>query len=198
MLPGFRLAMISVLLAASVLIFGLGAAALLRVTREEFAFAQALRTLQTPRSPFVAEAPPPPPTLALLRVDPPIVASDTESAPEPDAETTTAEAPSTPDTTLAADPANAPPSPAPTTIASIDAQEQPSATLAPVSVVKPHRRLRARAHRRAAVIHRRRIVIRRYVRPPPPPPPETSWFPLFLPETNPVQTTTTATTTPRT
>jgi len=80
MLPGFRLLLTSVLLAASVLVFGLGAAALLRVTHEEFAAAPALRSLQTPASPVVAETPMPPPTIALLRVDPPVVASEDPAA----------------------------------------------------------------------------------------------------------------------
>lgn len=69
MLPGFRLLLTSVLLAASVLVFGLGAAALLRATHEEFVATPVLRNLQTPASPVVAE-PPPPPTIALLRIEP--------------------------------------------------------------------------------------------------------------------------------
>ncbi|MBY0383093.1 MAG: hypothetical protein K2W78_14390 [Xanthobacteraceae bacterium] len=83
MLPGFRLLLTSVLLAASVLVFGLGAAALLRATHEEFAAAPALRSLQTPASPVVAEAPLPPPIIALLRVDPPVVASEDQAADAP-------------------------------------------------------------------------------------------------------------------
>jgi len=67
MLPGFRLLAITVVLAASLLVFGLGAAALLRATHEEFAAAP-LRNLQTPTSNFVGETP----TLAVLQVEPPI------------------------------------------------------------------------------------------------------------------------------
>src|SRR6185312_3946374 len=77
MLPGFRLLTIIVAFAASMLIFGLGAAALLRTTHEEFA-AVPLRNLQTPPSSFVAETP----TLAVLQVEP-VVEEQVQPAPAP-------------------------------------------------------------------------------------------------------------------
>ncbi len=75
MLPGFRLVLMSIVLAASVLIFGLGAAALLRATHEEFVSLPARRTW-SPQPPIViaeqpVEAAPATPSLALLHVAPP-------------------------------------------------------------------------------------------------------------------------------
>jgi hypothetical protein len=72
MLPGFRFLFATVILAAGVLVFGLGAAALLRAAHEEFATIAAT-SLPAPRL-----APSPPaaqdalrPTLALLRIETP-------------------------------------------------------------------------------------------------------------------------------
>jgi hypothetical protein len=72
MLPGFRFLFATVILAAGVLVFGLGAAALLRAAHEEFATVAAT-SLPAPRL-----APSPPaaqdalrPTLALLRIETP-------------------------------------------------------------------------------------------------------------------------------
>lgn len=75
MLPGFRLVLMSIVLAVSVLIFGLGAAALLRATHEEFAGLSA-RHAWSPQPPIVtaeqpAEPAPATPSLALLHVAPP-------------------------------------------------------------------------------------------------------------------------------
>lgn len=72
MLPGFRFIIMTMVLGTSVLIFGLGAAALLRATHEEFASLPSLRT--TEKQPPVTFAErfdaAVPPTLALLRVEP--------------------------------------------------------------------------------------------------------------------------------
>ena len=68
MLPGFRFFVATIALAASVLIFGLGAAALLRVTHEEVATAPSLRTMQPMAPPRPQKAEPAPPTLAMLRI----------------------------------------------------------------------------------------------------------------------------------
>jgi hypothetical protein len=70
MLPGFRFFMATIVLAASLLIFGLGAAALLRATHEEVAAVPTLRTMPPPLRPQPAESAPP--TLALLRVEIPV------------------------------------------------------------------------------------------------------------------------------
>jgi hypothetical protein len=88
MLPGLRFLFAAIVLSTSILIFGLGAAALLRAAHEEVAniparrsppepvFAQAQEKLPTETLPTEA-----PPALAILRVDPP--ASETpERAPE--------------------------------------------------------------------------------------------------------------------
>ena len=72
MLPGFRFLFAAILLSTSVLIFGLGAAALLRAAHEEVASAPARRA--PPEQVFTQQNEPvAPPTLALLRVEPPAV-----------------------------------------------------------------------------------------------------------------------------
>lgn len=73
MLPGFRFIVMTLLLATSVLIFGLGAAALLRATHEEFASVSSLRTPEKQLPATFAERfnPTGSPTLSLLRVDSP-------------------------------------------------------------------------------------------------------------------------------
>lgn len=67
MLPGFRFLFTAVILSMSVLIFGLGAAALLRAAHEEFANLPARRS--TPAPMFARQTDDQPPTLALLRID---------------------------------------------------------------------------------------------------------------------------------
>jgi hypothetical protein len=68
MLPGFRFLFTAIILSMSVLIFGLGAAALLRSAHEEFANLPSRRA--TPEPMFARLSDDTPPTLALLRVDP--------------------------------------------------------------------------------------------------------------------------------
>lgn len=67
MLPGFRFLFTAIVLSMSVLIFGLGAAALLRAAHEEFANLPARRTAPAPM--FARPTDEMPPTLALLRID---------------------------------------------------------------------------------------------------------------------------------
>jgi len=207
MLPGFRLLLTSVLLAASVLVFGLGAAALLRATHEEFAAIPALRNLQTPASPVVAEVPLPPPTIALLRVEPPVMASEDSAAETPPADATQAEPPLSEPASSPHEQAQAPADQqltpdAASNPAAVAPSSEPAQALAPIvvartdpaapvtqaspspSAVTPGRELRrGRLHKRAKVIRRRRIIVHRIRRPPPPPPlptpPETTFFPLF-------------------
>ena len=70
MLPGFRFLFTAIVLSMSILVFGLGAAALLRAAHEEFAN---LPSRRAPPEPMFARLnDDPPPTLALLRVDPPV------------------------------------------------------------------------------------------------------------------------------
>ena len=69
MLPGFRFLFAAIVLSMSILIFGLGAAALLRSAHEEFA---SLPSRRAPAGPvFARQSEPQIPTLALLRFDPP-------------------------------------------------------------------------------------------------------------------------------
>lgn len=69
MLPGFRFLFAAIVLSTSVLVFGLGAAALLRAAHEEFAN---LPTRRAPPAPVFARLDDEPmPSLSLLRVDPP-------------------------------------------------------------------------------------------------------------------------------
>jgi hypothetical protein len=117
MLPGFRSLFIAVVLSVSMLVFGLGAAALLRATHEEFA------SLPLQRIPEVvfATREDTAPTLAMLQVDPPPAdISPTDIPPtaldrhdgSSDAiaathEAPTAIAPATPEATTASDPGTA-------------------------------------------------------------------------------------------
>jgi hypothetical protein len=79
MLPGFRFLFTAIVLSMSILIFGLGAAALLRAAHEEFANHPSRRA--TPEPMFARLNDGPPPTLALLRVDPPVAENPAENVP---------------------------------------------------------------------------------------------------------------------
>lgn len=74
MLPGFRFLFAAIVLSTSLLIFGLGATALLRAAHQEVASIPARRA--PPEPVFAAATDPAPPTLALLRVEP-------DKVPEP-------------------------------------------------------------------------------------------------------------------
>ena len=92
MLPGFRFLFAAVVLSMSILIFGLGAAALLRAAHEEFANLPARRTAPEPM--FARRTDESPPTLALLRIDTPDDDKPAESVAEtsPDSSATAAQA----------------------------------------------------------------------------------------------------------
>jgi hypothetical protein len=77
MLPGFRFLFTAIVLSMSILVFALGAAALLRAAHEEFANLPSRRT--TPEPVFARLNDGPPPTLALLRVDPPVAEKPAEA-----------------------------------------------------------------------------------------------------------------------
>jgi hypothetical protein len=79
MLPGFRFLAAAVLLSVSVLVFGVGAAALFRTAHEEVAN---LPTRRTPPQAALAPAFDSAPMLATLRVDPPASEIATGSIPE--------------------------------------------------------------------------------------------------------------------
>jgi hypothetical protein len=96
MLPGFRFLFSAIVLSTSVLVFGLGAAALLRTAHEEFVNLPSRRTAPAPM--FARPSDDSLPTLALLRIELPAeekpadTATDQETAvnapaaPTPDAE----------------------------------------------------------------------------------------------------------------
>jgi hypothetical protein len=71
MLPGFRFLFAAIVLSLSILVFGLGAAALLRAAHEEFASTPAWRG--APEMVFAQPVETTRPVLALLRVDTPVV-----------------------------------------------------------------------------------------------------------------------------
>jgi hypothetical protein len=101
MLPGIRFIFVTVILSASVLIFGLGAAALLRVSHEEFATLPSWRLAQPQIPPAPVETTTP--TLAMLRIE-------TPEAAKPDvAEESPASAPDSLDADLKAQDASAKP-----------------------------------------------------------------------------------------
>lgn len=93
MLPGFRILIATFVLSASVLIFGLGAAALLRSAHEEFVGIPAWRAAQQPMAPAFDTSRP---TLALLRVDPPPVAKTESKDTQPSRDETPAKVENTP------------------------------------------------------------------------------------------------------
>jgi len=68
MLPGFRFLFAAIALSVSVLIFGLGAAALLRAAHEEFASNSSWRA--APEPPMLAKTDAPQQVLAMLQVQP--------------------------------------------------------------------------------------------------------------------------------
>jgi len=87
MLPGFRFLFATIVLAVSVLIFGLGAAALLRASHEEFASLPSWRPTQAPSFALRTESAP---TLAMLRVETPAPAAITQNVTRPVMETAAA------------------------------------------------------------------------------------------------------------
>lgn len=78
MLPGFRFLFAAILLSASILVFGLGAAALLRATHEQYVSNPAWRN--GPQEQVFAQSPEPAqPVLAVLRAEPEVAAEPTPS-----------------------------------------------------------------------------------------------------------------------
>jgi len=75
MLPGFRFLFAAIALAVSLLVFGLGAAALLRTAHEQFTSVQTVRP--PPITLALRSADAPTPTLSLLRVEPQAIATTT-------------------------------------------------------------------------------------------------------------------------
>lgn len=138
MLPGFRFLFAAIVLSMSVLIFGLGAAALLRSAHEEFA---SLPSRRAPAEPiFTRQNDPPMPTLALLRFDPP-VADDkpSENAPVAVASETVTPAEQSPDA-MPAEPeklaALKPEEPMPAAAATLEMAAVDTATATPVAAAE--------------------------------------------------------------
>jgi hypothetical protein len=94
MLPGFRFLFAAIVLSLSILVFGLGAAALLRAAHEEFASTPTWRA--APEMVFAQPVETTRPVLALLRVDTPAVKKTTDKAPS-DATPAATTAPSEPE-----------------------------------------------------------------------------------------------------
>jgi hypothetical protein len=79
MLPGFRFLFAAIVLSMSVLVFGLGAAALLRAAHETFASTPSWHT--SPETTFARQGDASRPVLSMLRVDPPIAEKAPDNAP---------------------------------------------------------------------------------------------------------------------
>jgi cytoskeletal protein RodZ len=108
MLPGFRFLFAAIVLSMSILVFGLGAAALLRAAHEEFASTPTWHA--TPETIFAQQNEAARPVLALLRVDAPVEqkVSDNDTAPaaQPTAPAVIASVPAEPETSAASTPEN--------------------------------------------------------------------------------------------
>jgi hypothetical protein len=123
MLPGFRFLFAAILLSMSILVFGLGAAALLRAAHEEFASNPTWRA--APETMFAQQSETTKPVLAMLRVEPATAeakpAENTRAIAVP-AEQTTSIAPATQAPT---EQAAAPPPTEPESIAAPRPEEAP-------------------------------------------------------------------------
>jgi hypothetical protein len=104
MLPGFRFLFAAIILSMSVLIFGLGAAALLRAAHEEFASTPAWHA--TPETMFAQQGEATRPMLALLRVDTP---PEPKPSDRVSAQPAIVSSPAEPETTAALKPEHSPP-----------------------------------------------------------------------------------------
>lgn len=87
MLPGFRFLFAAVVLSVSIVIFGLGAAALLRASHEQFASLPAWKA--PPETVFAQQTDAKPPTLAMLNVEPEPAQPITAAPPRPQMPTVT-------------------------------------------------------------------------------------------------------------
>src|ERR1700675_258541 len=98
MLPGFRFLFAATMLSMSVLIFGLGAAALLRAAHEEVSSNPSWRA--APETRFAQQGETTPPVLALLRVEPqpaePVAPENSPAVAAPAEPATIASAPAEP------------------------------------------------------------------------------------------------------
>jgi hypothetical protein len=95
MLPGFRFLFAAIVLSLSILVFGLGAAALLRAAHEEFASTPAWRG--APEMVFAQPVETTRPVLALLRVDTPAAEKTADNTPADAMPAATTAAPAEPE-----------------------------------------------------------------------------------------------------
>jgi hypothetical protein len=107
MLPGLRFLFAAIVLSMSILVFGLGAAALLRAAHEEFASTPSWHA--SPEPVFAQRTETPAPVLAMLRVEPP--AAEEKALDQPPAAVTAAEQPAAGDIPVEPDVAATPPEP---------------------------------------------------------------------------------------
>src|SRR5579862_4478181 len=119
MLPGFRFLFAAILLSTSVLVFGLGAAAVLRAAHEQFAESGSWRP--APDTSAAQQGEMAMPVLAMLRVDQPTAPK--HDAAKPDATKADATKPDAAPVTPAAQPTEIAPSPEPVKAAAPDAPE---------------------------------------------------------------------------
>jgi hypothetical protein len=116
MLPGFRFLFAAIILSISLVVFGLGAAALLRAAHEEFASNPSWRA--APEVMFAQPSETTKPVLAMLSVDMPAaekVQDDAPASKAPAEQTTIASAPTEPDRIAALKPEDSPPAETATT-----------------------------------------------------------------------------------
>lgn len=114
MLPGFRFLFAAIVLCFSILVFGLGAAALLRAAHEEFASKPSWRG--TPETMFAQQSEASRPVLALLQIEPERKEPATDAAKQPIGEPVVPQPPQDDTSSAAASPEPvASPSPAPET-----------------------------------------------------------------------------------
>ena len=160
MLPGFKILFATVVLSISVLIFGLGAAALLRSAHDDFVSMPSWRLAQQPM--FVPSNEASRPTLALLRAEPP-AAADKAAKTEPNADT---KIDSKTDSKVDLKPSDAKESDTKASetkasgdkTASLDPQATPDAAVDIARPAKPKLRKSKRAQARVATQRRRAIV----------------------------------------
>jgi hypothetical protein len=107
MLPGFRFLFAAIVLSMSILVFGLGAAALLRAAHEEFASNPSWRG--APETIFAQQAEATRPVLAILRVDTPVVDKAADTAPANATAAAVTSAADDPERNAAMKPENSPP-----------------------------------------------------------------------------------------
>jgi hypothetical protein len=107
MLPGFRFLFAAIVLSMSILVFGLGAAALLRAAHEEFASNPSWRG--APETIFAQPAEPTRPVLAILRVDTPVMEKAPDNAPANAAAAAVTSTPDQPERITAQKPEDSPP-----------------------------------------------------------------------------------------